>query len=127
MSRSIAYKHYIRALSRWPKDNLRPECQFQEIMKARIDAQYLGAPTDRQSVGPALAVVDEKVEMEKANALYSLLEDRYTRNYPLTGSLLKPASHPTYYTDLMREIEEAPQRSFWEATINKWKGFLRFQ
>jgi len=47
--------------------------------------------------------------------------------YKLAGTLTKPASNPTYYTDLMKEIEKAPTRSWLEATINRWKGFIRFQ
>jgi len=40
---------------------------------------------------------------------------------------MHPASNPTYYSDLVRELEQAPQRSWFERQINKWKGFLRLQ
>jgi hypothetical protein len=46
--------------------------------------------------------------------------------FPLAGSLMRPASHPTHYADLVREMDEAPKRGWWERTTNKWKGFLRF-
>ena len=39
---------------------------------------------------------------------------------------MKPASNPTYYTDLIKELQEAPKRSWFQSMINKWKGFLRF-
>jgi cytochrome b pre-mRNA-processing protein 6 len=47
--------------------------------------------------------------------------------YPITGSLMKPASNPNHYTDLVKELEQAPERSLLGRMINKWKGFLRFQ
>ncbi|KAF8866104.1 hypothetical protein BDZ45DRAFT_795758 [Acephala macrosclerotiorum] len=130
MSKSIAYKHYIRALSRWPKDNLRPDCQFQDAMRKRIDRRFLPAsspntPNAAQAV--VNSAVDERLELEQANVLYSLLENRYIRKYPITGSLMKPASNPTHYEDLVKELEEAPERSFWGRLTNRWKGFLRFQ
>ena len=79
----VAYKHYIRALSRWPKDNLRPECQFQDIMRRRLDERFLPASSpDVANAGKVISStspIDEKVEMEQANALYSLLENRYSK------------------------------------------------
>ena len=38
---------------------------------------------------------------------------------------MKPASNPTHYEDLVKELEEAPQRSWLGAKLNSWKGFLR--
>ncbi|CZR57450.1 uncharacterized protein PAC_07339 [Phialocephala subalpina] len=129
MSKSIAYKHYIRALSRWPKDNLRPDCQFQDAMRKRIDRRFLLASSTTPNAARAVAnsAVDERLELEQVNVLYSLLENRYSRKYPITGSLMKPASNPTHYADLVKELEEAPERSFWGRLTNRWKGFLRFQ
>lgn len=46
--------------------------------------------------------------------------------YPLSDALIKPASNPTYYQDLLKELQEAPQRSWFGRIINSWKGFLRF-
>jgi hypothetical protein len=86
----IAYKHYLRALSRWPKDPLRPETQFQDAIRRRIDRQFLPA----SSSDPAKAVqkvpnssVDEKLELENVNILYSLLENRYTRKVRSSQSI----------------------------------------
>lgn len=70
-SPQIAYKHYIRALSRWPKDALRPECQFQDALRKRLDSRY-------QSSSP-VSTADERADLEQANILYSLLENRYSR------------------------------------------------
>lgn len=78
----IAYKHYIRALARWPKDTLRPECQFQDVMRKRLDRRFLPTSSpESQSAATAVAnsAVDERLELEQANILYSLLENRYSR------------------------------------------------
>jgi len=119
MSQSVAYKHYIRALARWPKDALRPDCQFQDVIRRRVDKRFL--PVEGQK--PA----NEKVELEQVNALYSLLANRYTQKYQLTGNLMKPKSNPTHYTDLVQEMEEVPHRTWWGNLTNRWKGFLRFK
>ncbi|KAE8449977.1 hypothetical protein EG329_007116 [Mollisiaceae sp. DMI_Dod_QoI] len=130
MSKSIAYKHFIRALSRWPKDNLRPDCQFQDVMRKRIDKRFLPASssnTPKAAQAVANSGIDERMELEQANVLYSLLENRYSRKYPITGSLMTPASNPHHYENLINELEEAPERSWFGRMTNKWKGFLRFQ
>ncbi|TVY49215.1 hypothetical protein LOCC1_G000671 [Lachnellula occidentalis] len=119
MSSSVAYKHYIRALSRWPKDALRPDCQFQDVIRRRVDKRFL--PVEGQK--PA----DEKAELEEVNALYSLLGNRYAQKYRITGDLMKPQSNPTHYTDLIHEMEAVPNRTWWGNMTNRWKGFLRFK
>ncbi|TVY87778.1 hypothetical protein LAWI1_G003511 [Lachnellula willkommii] len=104
MSSSVAYKHYIRALSHWPKDALRPDCQFQDVIRRRVDKRFL--PVEGQK--PA----DEKAELEQ---------------YRITGDLMKPQSNPTHYTDLIHEMEAVPNRTWWGNMTNRWKGFLRFK
>jgi len=123
MSKSIAYKHYLRALSRWPVDALRPETQFQNAVRRRIGKQFLPTSASKDSGTP---VMNEMAELEQANALYSLLENRYSNKYPVSAFLMSPASNPTYYTDLVKELEEAPARTWWGQMTNRWKGFLRF-
>lgn len=135
MSKSIAYKHYLRALSRWPKDPLRPETQFQDAIRRRIDRQFLPTSSSDATTPPQklpYSPVDEKAELEKAelenvNVLYSLLENRYSRKYPISGNLMKPTSNPTYYTDLMQELAAAPTRSWLESTVQRWKGFFQIK
>jgi len=65
----IAYKHYIRALTRWPVDLLRPNTQFKDVFRKTIDNKFV----------PGAAPVNESLELEQVNALYSLLEDRYKK------------------------------------------------
>jgi len=132
---SLVYKHYQRALAQWPADILRPEVSFQKSMHKRIDQKFLLPNRGAQARaiakdGPdnniAPATLDETAELEQANALYSFLENRYTKKYPLSNRLMKPASNPTYYENLIQELRDAPQRSWIGRMINRWKGFLRF-
>jgi cytochrome b pre-mRNA-processing protein 6 len=116
-----AYKHYLRALRRWPIDILRPEHSFQATIRRRVDARLL-RPQSPSTSQP----IDETTELAQVNALYSLLENRYNKKYPISDSFLKPASNPTYYADLLAEIKEAPNRSWMGRMMNRWKGFLRF-
>jgi cytochrome b pre-mRNA-processing protein 6 len=60
-------KHYTRILSLWPKDPLRPDVQFSSLL------------TSRQSGLRKLAEKQSNAEMRNVNALYSLLDDRYSK------------------------------------------------
>lgn len=68
----------------------------------------------------------ETAELEQANVLYSLLEGRYTKEYPLPKVLRNPASNPTHYDDLVKEMQEAPTRSWLGGVVKSIKGSLRF-
>ncbi|KAI0402271.1 hypothetical protein F4802DRAFT_576529 [Xylaria palmicola] len=106
-------RHILRALGQWPRDTIRPEVQFQAVLQKRFEQ-------------PGLAMPEEE-RLRQANALYSLLENRYKRTYPITGSLLRPRSNPTYFADLLKELEEAPSRSFLDRLLLRIKGVVRLQ
>ncbi|KAI0893113.1 hypothetical protein F4806DRAFT_499302 [Annulohypoxylon nitens] len=99
-----AQRHILRALSQWPKDVLRPQMQLQEVLQKRFEQ-----PSN----------LSEQDQLKQANALYSL--------YPIHGSLLNPKSHPTYFHDLVKELEEAPSRSYFERFWLRMKGIVRLQ
>ena len=69
---------------------------------------------------------NEQKELEQANALYALLEDRYAKEFPLPQMLRTPASNPTYYDDLVTEMQEAPTRSWLGRLMKRVQGSLRF-
>ncbi|MCJ1405585.1 hypothetical protein MMC11_008813 [Xylographa trunciseda] len=134
MSKSLVFKHYQRALAQWPKDILRPDVSFQNAMQRRIDRRTTPSTghteasviaNDALTTVPTAARFDEKAEMEQVNVLYSFLENRYTKKYPLSQNLMKPQSNPTYYENLIKELDEAPTRSWFARQVNKWKGSLR--
>ncbi|KAK1487316.1 hypothetical protein CCUS01_03661 [Colletotrichum cuscutae] len=113
---SQAYKHMRSALALWPKDNLRPETQFGEIIQRGIERRY----TEPN-------VVDEAKELKQANAMFALTDDRFKKRFPLNGELLKPESQPTYFQDLLRELEEAPTRGWLQNMSKKLSGMFRLQ
>ncbi|KAI1442523.1 hypothetical protein F5Y02DRAFT_420907 [Annulohypoxylon stygium] len=107
-----AQRHILRALSQWPKDVLRPQMQLQEVLQKRFEQ-----PSN----------LSEQDQLKQANALYSLVSDKFKNRYPIHGSLLNPKSHPTYFHDLVKELEEAPSRSYFERFWLRMKGIVRLQ
>ena len=70
---------------------------------------------------------DEAKELAQANALYSLLENRYMNEYPFPGTLRYPQSKPTHYDDILREFEEAPDRTWLQRLWLRIQGSVRLQ
>ena len=118
-------------------DRVRPEdVSFQKLMKQRLTKHmsHTSPSTAASSLKANDALVsaaeplkwDEKKEMQHANVLYSLLEDRFVKEFPLPKTLRRPASHPEYYDELVKEMQEAPTRSWLGGLIKRIKGSLRF-
>ncbi|KAI1478496.1 hypothetical protein K445DRAFT_320929 [Daldinia sp. EC12] len=107
-----AQRHILRALDQWPRDTLRPQIQFQDVLRKRFEGS---------------SGLSEQEQLKQANALYSLLHNRYKTMYPITGSLLHPRSNPTYFEDLVKELEEAPTRSYLDRLWLRLKGFIRIE
>jgi hypothetical protein len=64
-----AANHFRGALTRWPKSILRPEIQLQDVLAKRLEKGPLAPATG--------GMTQEQADLKQANALYSLLEDRY--------------------------------------------------
>ena len=47
--------------------------------------------------------------------------------YPITGTLMQPKSNPTYFNDLVKELDEAPNRSWTDRMMLRLKGVVRLQ
>lgn len=136
MSKAIQ-KHYLRIIRQWPVDHLRP-VSFHDATRKRMTAKFLKPQVEPPLVQKAVAdgaqpatapaaKPDEKYEMEQVNALYSLLENRYSTMYKTSDDLLQPVFKPTYYTDLLLEMEEAPKRSWLMKKWLRWSGLVRFK
>jgi len=129
MSRAIVSKHYARILSRWPVDRLRPEIAFQNVLKKRAEA----GPTLQIQEGNTAQVTtetrtrDPTQELKEINALYSLLEDKYTRSYSVSQEVMHPASMPNHYTNLARELDELPDRTWFGNFFRRMKNMVRMQ
>lgn len=96
-------------------------------MQKRIQGATSAVTSVEANEAPAKsATFEPRKEMRQLNALYSLLEDRFTKQYPVPGNLRHPASNPSHYDDLIRELEEAPGRSWFGSMAKRIKGSLRF-
>jgi cytochrome b pre-mRNA-processing protein 6 len=127
-------RHYARLIALWPKDLLRPEQQFTKAIEFRgaIYGMERSQPESAKSsknsqVTPLPKPLDPKAELAKVNALYTLLENRYSKKYPISPAVLKPASNPDHYDLLMADIEAAPNKSWLQAKIDQWKMKIRWQ
>lgn len=60
-----AQLHILRALARWPKDVVRPQVQLQDVLRKRFEASPTG--------------LSQTEQLKQANALYSLLDNRYKK------------------------------------------------
>ncbi|BCR83019.1 ubiquinol-cytochrome c reductase complex assembly factor 2 [Aspergillus chevalieri] len=115
-------------LSHWPSDPVRPaSVSVQTYLQTRlsqISPQDAAASQQQQH----LPQNHQPQEMSEAslNALASLLEDRYTRRYPLSPKLRRPASNPDHYDNVVKEFEEAPSRDWFGRLGKRLKGLLRF-
>lgn len=69
----------MRALSRWPSDALRPDCQFRDVLSKRFLRASTADTVKAAQAVPSSSAVDEAPSLAQANALYSLLENRYSR------------------------------------------------
>ncbi|QDS77865.1 hypothetical protein FKW77_000214 [Venturia effusa] len=113
MSRTNIAKHYSRILSQWPKDLIRPEVQFQKVIQTRA----ANAATIHEG--------EVTAELKNVNALYSLLDNRYSKKYPVPKRLLRPTSSPTYYDDLLVQLNQVPTQSRWSSLMARLKGLVR--
>lgn len=77
--------HLLKALNRWPKDSLRPTVQLQDVLKKRFEGKG--------------ASLSEEERLKQANALYSLLDNRYKKK--VGRPLLRKTSRFFFETDLI--------------------------
>jgi cytochrome b pre-mRNA-processing protein 6 len=130
-------KQYTRLLALWPKDALRPAQPFSRAIEHRASpygvkavepsaeaAKVPSAPAPAKDLAPAAR--NPQLEQAQVNALFSLLENRYSKKYPLSPAVFKPASSPEYYDRLMAEIEAAPKKTWWQSKVDGWKNKIRW-
>ena len=126
MSRNAAVTHLRAALSRWPKDILRPETQLPLALTARLERLEQRA-TPAASTATASAGSGEAQQLREANALFALLDNRFKNRYRVREQTYRPRSRPDYYDNLIRELDEAPTRSAWSRWMNRIKGMVRLE
>ncbi|QSS63409.1 hypothetical protein I7I51_00467 [Histoplasma capsulatum] len=141
MSNSLSPKtlsaHINRLISRWPSDPVRPaSVSVQTYLKTRLptSSPSPSPPTTAATTTTTTAQTQQHQQRQQSqfstssiNALYSLLENRYEKQYPLPQNLRHPRSAPTHYDDVLREFRDAPGRGWVRRMVEKFKGVLRFQ
>lgn len=140
-------KQYTRLLRLWPADALRPNLRFTRAIEARAlpyGVEPLNTPEESARTPgnttpvPSAADVPATTASTHANpspaqesahitALFSLLENRYATKYPLSEAVFRPTSAPEHYSQLMAEIERAPQKTWWQAKVDEWKMKIRWR
>ena len=103
--------HLSRLLARWPQDILRPENNFQNVLRQRIQK-------------PPIPFRDEEKEV---NAAYLLSDNTFRKQYPLPKSLMEPASNTSHYTHLQKELEEVPNRTWLGNWMKRLQHMVRFK
>lgn len=79
------------------------------------------------NVQPVNLVWDEAREEKQVRALDLLLGDQFHKRLPLHDALRRPASHPTYYDEVIAESERAPNRGFLTRLTDRLKGMVRLR
>ncbi|EER23339.1 hypothetical protein D8B26_001438 [Coccidioides posadasii str. Silveira] len=144
LSRTQITKHIQRLLTRWPTDAIRPSSvSVQTYLQSRLTPPapetqstsrwsqlfHKSSPPSQPSTATSSTQSSEEplLSSQNVNALYSLLENRYQKKYPLPNSLRYPASQSDYFDKLLKEFEEAPQRNWLGRLGKKFGGILRFK
>ncbi|KAF2716629.1 hypothetical protein K431DRAFT_307650 [Polychaeton citri CBS 116435] len=117
MSSQQVVKHYARLLTRWPVDRLRPEqVHFQKLLRARIAAN----PRNNAST-------PTRDETKGINSSYLLLGNTFAKQYPLSSRMMIPDSVPNHYTELEKELEEVPDRTYLANFRKRLSKMFRFK
>ncbi|OJD10424.1 hypothetical protein ACJ73_09795 [Blastomyces percursus] len=134
--------HINRLISRWPSDPVRPSAvSVQTYLKTRLPPTTIAispssspSPQTATTTAPQSQTREQQRQQQRSqlssasiNALYSLLENRYEKQYPLPQNLRHPRSAPSHYDDVLREFREAPGRGWVKRLMEKVRGVLRFQ
>ncbi|KAK2793904.1 hypothetical protein FQN52_000235 [Onygenales sp. PD_12] len=112
--------HLTTLLTRWPADPVRPSAvSVQTYLQSRLPKPTTSPNTTSPS--------NKTLSPSSINALYSLLENRYAKQYPLPEHVRHPRSMPDYYERVEREFREAPGRGWVGRVMEKVRGVLRFE
>ncbi|KAK5049345.1 hypothetical protein LTR84_004274 [Exophiala bonariae] len=131
-NQAVALKHWARIIKEWPVDRVRPNnVSFQKIMQSRIDRVHAPSTTTIKAndalVSPVQPpVYSEEKELRQVKALDSLLKNKYLNAFPIPPNVRHPRSNPAHYDELVKELEEAPTRSWTDSLMKKIKGSIRF-
>ncbi|KAJ2962775.1 hypothetical protein NQZ79_g2080 [Umbelopsis isabellina] len=90
------YRSYLRLISEWPVDRVRPNRDMKKVLTARVQEMF--RQTDN-------AQVDIQEARRQLDALERLLSNEFKEKYPLSDKIVSPASNPNYYSRLVASLE----------------------
>ncbi|CAM0134945.1 hypothetical protein VKS41_000481 [Umbelopsis sp. WA50703] len=90
------YRSYLRLISEWPVDRVRPNRDMKKVLTARVQEMF--RQTDN-------AQIDIQEARQQLNALERLLSNEFKEKYPLSDKIVSPASNPNYYSRLVASLE----------------------
>lgn len=61
------------------------------------------------------------------NAAYLLLDNALRKRHPPSNSMMHPTSNPDHYTALAKELDEAPDRTWFQNWKKRMQNLIRFQ
>jgi hypothetical protein len=114
-------------LKHWPVDKVRPaSVSVQAYLQAALGQKPEVEPKKSKADPDAVPFRQPMISESSANALQALLEDRFSRRYPMSNKIRYPASDPDHYDNVVREFEEAPDRDFFGRIKARLGGLFRF-
>ncbi|KAK2808923.1 hypothetical protein FQN50_004196 [Emmonsiellopsis sp. PD_5] len=120
--------HLTTLLKRWPADPVRPAAvSVQTYLQSRIPSNTNTTPSPSNKTTPPSDKTTPHLSPSSINALYSLLENRYAKQYPLPNHMRHPRAMPDYYERVQREFREAPGRGWVGRLVERVRGVLRFE
>lgn len=101
-------------------------------MQSRVQKlQSPSAPASNVKSNDALVTpaepFNEQKELRQLNALYALLENRFEKEFATPLQVRHPKTKVSHYDDLVKELDEAPNRSWFTNVWNRIKGSVRMQ
>ncbi|EGD84775.1 hypothetical protein H112_08491 [Trichophyton rubrum D6] len=130
-----------RLILRWPKDPIRPESvSVQRYLQSRLEpprpqssdfslTSYITSFFSRskpQSQGDA-SLQPPLLSQENIKVLQSFLDNKYQKGYPLRKNVRYPASMPQHYDRLIKEFDEAANRSAFARLGRRIGGSVRLK
>lgn len=108
-------------------DKVRPaSVSVQAYLQAALGQKPETEPKKSKADSDAVPFRQPVISESSANALQALLEDRFSRRYPMPNKIRYPASDPEHYDNVVREFEEAPDRDFFGRIKARLGGLFRF-
>ncbi|CEG69905.1 hypothetical protein CU097_009684 [Rhizopus azygosporus] len=87
------YRSFLRVVQRWPVDKVRPNKDLKQVLTTKVEESFRNEST-----------LDIAQAEKQLFALEKLLNNDFKQKYPLSETILYPASNPKYYSKLISAL-----------------------